>query len=466
MDTIAREPHDLVLADQSASSNAGHSAHPTFISSIAAIAGGQIACTAVATIAELCFARILGPAARGLVSLCLMSIAFGSLIGSLGSEATVVVWISRAKGKHSTWFPAVMLWVLTGCLIAVSAWGFVYWKWHPSFLKGLTPELAVLVLVAIPATVFFSMSMALFVGEERFRLRSLLALLNRVTGLAGFFVCLAFLGRRPDAAILGNLFGLIAGIAVSLPFLDHFFRRGWRIQDARENLFPTMMFGIRGQAGNLASFFSYRLDVFVVNYFLDAWQVGLYTLGVLISEALWQLPAIVSVALFPRTARTVGAGADAFTCMVVRQVLLITLLMALLVAVASPFAVPLLFGSRYSSSIAVIWWILPGTVALSLGKVIAADLTGRGKNIHLPISASIGFLLTITLDFLLIPIMGIQGAALASSVAYLAAAGYLFVVIQRELRTSWTTLLVPTRDEWRVFERFWLLLRLRFGAAR
>jgi O-antigen/teichoic acid export membrane protein len=395
-----------------------------------------------------------------------MSIAFGSLIGSLGSEATVVVWISRAKGKHSTWFPAIMLWVLTGCLIAVSAWGLVYWKWHPSFLKGLTPELAVLVLVAIPATVFFSMSMALFVGEERFRLRSLLALLNRVTSLAGFFICLAFLGRRPDTAILGNLFGLIVGISVSFLFLHHFFHRGWRIQDARENLFPTMMFGIRGQAGNLASFFSYRLDVFVVNYFLDAWQVGLYTLGVLISEALWQLPAIVSVALFPRTARTVGAGADAFTCMVVRQVFLITLLMALLVAVVSPFAVPLLFGSRYSSSVAVIWWILPGTVALSLGKIIAADLTGRGLNIHLPISASIGFVLTIALDFLLIPLMGIQGAALASSVAYLAAAGYLFVVIQRELRTSWTTLLVPTSIEWRVFERFWLLLRARFSAAR
>ncbi len=466
MDGIARKPHGVVLADGIVDSDSAQITRPTFISSITTIAGGQIACTAVAAIAELCFARLLGPASRGLVSLCLMSIAFGALIGSLGSEATVVVWISKSKGRHSTWVPAVLLWVFLGCLAAVSAWCVVYWKWHPSFLKGLTPRLAILVLVAIPVTVFFSMLMALFVGEEKFRLRSMMALLNRVTSLTGFFLCVALLGRRPDTAILGNLLGLIVAVCVSLIFLRHFFDRGWRLKDARENLLPTMFFGIRGQAGNLASFFSYRLDVFVVNYFLDAAQVGLYTLGVLVSEALWQLPSIVSVALFPRTARTVGTGADAFTCSVVRQVFLITVLTALLVAVVSPIAVPLLFGSRYSSSVPVIWWILPGTVALSLGKIIAADLTGRGLNTHLPISASIGFVLTIGLDFLLIPRMGIQGAALASSVAYLAAAGYLFVVIQRELRTSWSTLLVPTSTEWRVFERFWLLLRMRFGAAR
>jgi O-antigen/teichoic acid export membrane protein len=459
---VAQEHIDRIPPKSEAwSGSHGHSP-PSFFASVVAITGGQLGCIAVASLAELCFARLLGPSSRGLVSLCLMSIAFGALIGSLGSEATVVVWISRSKGRHSTWFPAVVLWVLSGCLLAVSAWAVVYWKWHPVFLKGLTPELALLVLVAIPATVFFSMLMALFVGEERFHLRSLIALLNRISSLAGFFLFVLVLGRRAETAVLGNATGLVVGICVALVFLRHFFRGAWRLGEARENLFPTMIFGIRGQAGNLASFFSYRLDVFVVNYFLDASQVGLYTLGVLVSEALWQLPGIVSVALFPRTARTIGAGADQFTCMILRQVFLITFVVGLVVAAASPIAIPLLFGARYLPSVPVIWWILPGTIALSLGKVIAADLTGRSLNFHLPISASIGFLITILLDLFLIPRMGIQGAALASSIAYLAAAGYLFVVIQRELKTSWTTLVIPTKTEWLAYQRLWLAFRMRF----
>jgi stage V sporulation protein B len=435
---------------------------PNFISSILAIAGGQLGCAAIAAIAELCFARLLGPNFRGLVSLCLMSIAFGALVGSLGSEATVVVWISRFKGGHSSWFPAVALWVVIGCLLAVSAWSILYWKFHPIFLKGLTPELAFLVLATIPATVFFSMLMALLVGEERFQLRSWIAVLNRACSLIAFFLCIALMGRRAEAAIVGNLVGLIAGVSVAAVFLWHFFGGEWQFREARHSLVPTMIFGIRGQAGNLASFFSYRLDVFVVNYFLDASQVGLYTLGVLVSEALWQLPGVVSVALFPRTARTVGAGANEFTCMVLRQVFLTTGAAALVIAAVSPWAIPLLFGARYAPSVPVIWWILPGTVALSLGKVIAADLTGRSLNKHLPISAFIGFVITILLDLVLIPRMGIQGAALASSLAYLLATGYLFFVIQRELKTSGRNLLIPTRAEWLAYVRLWEAIRARF----
>jgi O-antigen/teichoic acid export membrane protein len=459
--SAAQEPIGFILT-KPAGSGRWEKTPPSFISSLVTIAGGQLGCTAVAALAELSFARLLGPASRGLVSLCLMSIAFGALIGSLGSEATVVVWISRFRGKHAAWFPAVALWVFSGCLVAVCVWAGLYWQWHPTFLKGLTPELALLVLVTIPATVSFSMLMALLVGEERFRLRSVIALLNRISSLGAFFLCVLLFGRRPETAILGNLIGLVAGVCVACVFLRHFFRGAWRIVQARENLFSTMMFGIRGQAGNLASFFSYRLDVFVVNYYLDASQVGLYALGVLVSEALWQLPGVVSVALFPRTARTVGAGADSFTCTVLRQVFLVTLVAGFLVAACSPIAIPLLFGARYALSVPVIWWILPGTIALSLAKVIAADLTGRGLNIHLPISASLGFALTILLDLLLIPRMGIQGAALASSVAYLAAAGYLFIVIQRELKTPWGTLFLPTAAEWLVYQRLWLAYRMRF----
>jgi O-antigen/teichoic acid export membrane protein len=391
-----------------------------------------------------------------------MSIALGCMVGSLGSEATVVLWISRFKENHSTWFPAVALWVASGCLLAVSAWTLLYWKAHPAFLKGVTPGLAILVLWSIPVSVLFSMLMAMFVGEERFRLRSLIALINRFASLLAFLICVPLLGRGAEPAIVGSLVGLLVGVWIAFVFLRHFFRGAWKIMEARKQLIPTVLFGIRGQAGTLASFFSYRLDVFVVNYFLDASQVGLYALGVIVSEALWQLPAIVAVALFPRTARTVGAGAEGFTCMILRQVSLITIAAALLIALASPFVIPLIFGARFAPSVPVIWWILPGTAALSLGKVIAADLTARGLNGHLPVSALVGLVLTLTLDFLLIPRMGIQGAALASSVAYFGSAAYLFVVIRRELKTSWRSLLLPSFAELLTYGRLWFSLRARF----
>jgi O-antigen/teichoic acid export membrane protein len=391
-----------------------------------------------------------------------MAIGFGCMIGSLGTEATVVVWISKFKNNRTAWFPAVVLWVINGCSLALVAWAILYWKWQPVFLKGVTTKLAFLVLGSIPVSVTFSVLMAMLVGEERFRLRSLIALMNRLASLLAFLICVPLLGRTAETAIVGNLVGVVVGVWIAGAYLQHFFRGAWKIQDARQQLIPTMLFGIRGQLGTLASFFSYRLDVFVVNYFLDTSQVGLYALGVIISEALWQLPAIVAVALFPRTARTLQEGAEAFTCMILRQVSFITIVAALLIAATSPFVIPLVFGARFAPSVPVIWWILPGTVALAVGKVIAADLTARGLNIHLPISAFIGLALTLMLDFILIPKMGIQGAALASSVAYLGAAIYLLVVMKRALQTSWNGLLLPSVDEMRAYPRFWSQFRNRY----
>ena len=435
----------------------------SFISNLLTIAGGQFGCIAIAAIAEICFARLLGPAPRGLISLCLMAVAFGAMVGSLGSEAVVVVWISRFRGHHhSVWFPAVMTWIVGGSLLAASAWAVLYWRLHPSFLKGITPGLALLVLWSIPVTVLFSVLMAMLVGEERFSLRSVIALVNRVAALLGFCIVVLALGRTAETAIIGNLVGLLVALAVATAALRHFFRNSWQIVRAQAQLVPTVLFGIRGQAGTLASFFSYRLDVFVVNYFLDASQVGLYSLGVIISEALWQLPAIVAIALFPRTARTVGAGAEDFTCMILRQVSFITFVAAFLIALACPIAIPLIFGARFAPSIPVVWWILPGTVALSLGKVVAADLTARGLVNHLPVSAILGMILTLVLDFLLIPRLGIQGAAIASSVAYLGSGVYLLAVIRRNLNTSWKNLLWPTFAELQGYARFWWLFRARF----
>jgi O-antigen/teichoic acid export membrane protein len=438
----------------------------SFASNLVAIAGGQFGCVAIAGLTELCFARLLGPAPQGLISLCLMSVVFGAVVGSIGSEATAVVWISKAKGHPETWFSAVMLWVASGTAIACTLWAVIYWRWHPKFLKGLTPGLAWLVLLAIPATVLFSMVTALFAGEERFRLRSLVALINRVSYLAIFLLCIPLLGRRPEAGVLGYLGGLVVASFIGWTYLRHFFREIWKIGKARESLLPTLSFGVRGQSGTLATFFSYRLDVFMVNYFLDASQVGLYSLGVLISETLWQLPGIVSTALCPRTARTVDSGADSFTSMVLRQVFLMTMVVGLAIAVFSPFVLPLIFGARFAPSVAVIWWILPGTIMLALGKVCGADLVGRGLVIHTPISSYIGMVLTLILDWFLIPSMGIRGAALASSIAYFAAGGYLLFMVKREVKTSWKTLLLPTLTELLAYKRFWLQLRERFGSRQ
>jgi len=432
---------------------------PAFTSSLLAILGGQAASGAVALLTEITYARLLGPAARGVISLCLMSMAFGSLLAGLGGEGVVVYWASRSHKKTSGWIPAVLFWGCLGCAVAGVLWILAYWQLHLPVLRGISPRSARVVLVGIPAAVLFAYMMALASGTERFRLRSACAALRQAVGITSFVFLVLLIGRNVEAALWGNLVGLAVGSLVALLLLRNDIRRNWRIDGTVEHLKATLSYGLRGQVGNLATFFSYRLDVFIVNYFLDPAQLGFYALGVVVSEALWQIPQAAASALFPRTARTVEHDATEFTCFILRQVLLITTLCGIAVAALSPFVIPVVFGARFGPSVPVIWWILPGTIALSLGKVACADLAGRGKNGYSSVFAFICLAVTAFLDWFLIPRMGIIGAAFASSIAYFLDALLILVALRHELRVSWRSVLIPARSDVEAYRLAWFRLR-------
>jgi len=429
----------------------------SFTSNLGAVLGGQVSCAVVVLFIQASYARLLGPAGRGQISLCLMVVSLGVLLGSLGIEYPLVLWTADAKQKPSQWLPAVLLADILGAAVTCTLWLVVFWRWHPSFLKGMTPGLGLIALVSIPLSISVSYLMSILTGLERFRLRSGLALANQLVGLLSMLLLVWFFGKRPEVALLGSQLGLVFCLLLTVFFLrDFFFRGTWDLRAAGTKFYSAVSFGARGQLGNLATFFNYRLDVFIVNYYLDASQVGLYSVGVLVSEALWQLPHAASLALFPRTVRTLHQGATEFTCFVIRQVLLTACLSSAALALLSPFVIPLIFGARFVPSVPVIWWILPGIIALSVAKVICADLAARGKPEFSSIFAFVALVVTVALDLLLIPRMGIKGAALASSATYIVQTSLLLLALKHQLRVPWKSLFVPSSSEAVAYQMAWL----------
>src|SRR3984893_59517 len=186
----------------------------SFASSVASVVGGQVACALLALVTEICYARVLGPAGRGQISLCLMAIAFGVLVGGMGGEGTIILWSADARRRATTWLPAVLLWGFLGCVLTCSFWVFAYWKWHPAFLRNLNPILAIIVLLSIPIGVFFDYQIGMLVGEERFKTRAGVATASQAAGLLGF-AALLFFGRNPENAMWGNLLGILVGVGIA-----------------------------------------------------------------------------------------------------------------------------------------------------------------------------------------------------------------------------------------------------------
>jgi O-antigen/teichoic acid export membrane protein len=186
----------------------------------------------------------------------------------------------------------------------------------------------------------------------------------------------------------------------------------WRVLRAQVG------FGVQGQMGNVLQLLNYRFDKYVVLPFVGWSGVGIYAVAVGVTESIWFIANAVAVVLLPRLTSAQSDEAALFTPVVCRNTLLLSLLAAAGLGVLSPLLLPLFFGADFSPSVTAVWWLLPGTVALSGTKILSSYIFSRGKPLINTYITVASLAVTLALDFALIPFFGVPGAAAASSVAY------------------------------------------------
>jgi O-antigen/teichoic acid export membrane protein len=236
----------------------------------------------------------------------------------------------------------------------------------------------------------------------------------------------------------------------------------------RDLLWQAARFGMQGQLSNLIQLLNYRLDSYLVLLLVNASGVGLYAVGVALSEGMWLIANSVSVVLLVNLTSGDDANAARMTPIVCRNTLLVTAAGSIVAAGLSPFAVPLIFGDAFDDAVLPFLWLLPGTVALAGTKILAAYVFSRGRPL---INAQIAFatlVVTVTADLLLIPPFEVAGAAAASSFAYCCSLALSAVAYRRLSGGSITDALLPRRSDapYYIEGAHALLGRLRRSEAR
>jgi O-antigen/teichoic acid export membrane protein len=181
----------------------------------------------------------------------------------------------------------------------------------------------------------------------------------------------------------------------------------------------TLSYGIKAHTSNILTFLNYRLDMFLVNAFLNPTAVGYYTVAVALAEKLWFLSHSASTVLFPRVASERDeVRRKEFTPLVSRNVLLIAIVGAALIFLLSKWVILLFYSEVYIFSVRPLQILLPGIIALSVSRVLANDVAGRGHPILNAYLAGVTLVTNIGLNILWIPCLGIEGAALSSTISY------------------------------------------------
>src|SRR5690606_18694128 len=193
----------------------------------------------------------------------------------------------------------------------------------------------------------------------------------------------------------------------------------------------ALRMGLAGQVGNILSFLNLRLDLLLVPALLRLDAAGIYFVATRVAEVVGQASNAAAAMLFPHVAAQEDRHDTTTTERTSRLTLLATFVAAVGLAVLSTPVLGWFFGDAYRAGALALVWLLGGMLPLALARVRGADLKGRGRPGLVSIGTGAGAVVTVVANLVLIPPFGIEGAAVASVVAYLASAVTMAVFYRR-----------------------------------
>lgn len=373
----------------------------------------------IGLLAATIIARILGPEKQGQYTLAILLPTILFTFFNSGISISTVYFIGQERFSdsevyHSNFFISFLL-----SILSISVGLLAVFFLSDYFFTNISVQLLLYTLLIIPI-IFIQKNLQSFLhSKENFSKLNFVVILNQL-GL--LFFSLVFIWLL-DLAVLGAILSFactqLLMAVVSYFIIKKEYSLGFSFKVSKQYLKESLIFGLKGHVSNILTFLSYRVDIFLIAYFLDDISVGVYSIAVLLVERVWLIPQAVSSVLFARVSNLKTDDEKTnFTAFASRNSLFLTLITGVGLAVLSPWLIDFLFGIDFKDSISPFLYMIPGVILFSLSKVLANDFVGRGFP---EVNSYIALFVAITnlvLNVLLIPNMGLKGAAISTSICY------------------------------------------------
>lgn len=230
----------------------------------------------------------------------------------------------------------------------------------------------------------------------------------------------------------------------------------------------TVQLGLRYHPGKAAFLLLRRVDVLILNGLASARLVGLYTLAVSVAELINLMTNSVANVLTGRQFGGTDAESVQATALSARINLVVGAVLGLGLVAVAPVLVPFVYGTEFRASVPALLALVPGIVILAWVRGVDAYFVRRNKPLLVSLLGIGSVVLNVALNFLLIPLWGIVGASVASSLTYLGYAVACVIAFARLASVSWRQVLPSSTDlrQLAAYLRTRVLRRAGSGAAR
>lgn len=357
-------------------------------------------------------ARGLGPSGYGELSLFLaLTLGVSQVAGSWPFLAVPVLG-ARSKSVAAAFRPAAIvaaLATLAALVIALPLAALIMSDSPVSLLALLLYSVALIGLQGV---------YGVLQAEGRMRGIAGVQTMERLTGLAALLIvgAVATLTVRGSEALLAIV--AAATCIAAFVFVTPEALRG-RADDSPDHLVSTVMKAV-GAMG-IVSVCAYGVawvDIYVLDAFRSHEEVGIYSLAYQVFTFAAQLGSLWAVAALPRHARLEVAGEDLLSRLPMERTLTVTRLWSAAIAalaVASIFALPVVFGADFEQAVVPMTILLAGAIYLAGYFAVLPAFVAGGRTRFLAKVSVIAVGINIGLDIALVPTLGFNGPAIATA---------------------------------------------------
>ena len=271
-----------------------------------------------------------------------------------------------------------------------------------------------------------------FLGKERvatYNWLFLIQILTQVTMMAVFIFVLDL--RTAKALLYSQLCGYSLATLVGWMLLIPSLKREGH-DPLKDSLKEMFHYGAFLQLSTLVTTLNKRLSLYLLKTHCDERSIGVYALGTQVTEGVNIIGQSIGLVEFSSLSNTEKEErASQLTLRLMKIAVLLTIAALLVIGLLPSSFFEWLFSGEFGNIRLIILLMAPGVVFLSAHTVLYNYFSGTGQPKHNLYASLIGLAVTLVAALVLIPWLGIRGAAVTSSLAYMSMFVYQWLVFRR-----------------------------------
>ena len=386
-------------------------------------------------------AKVLGVEGLGLVGLILAAISIAVMFCGILAGNAIVYFMNRYS-MRAVFVPSYC-WIPVGAGLACGGMAII----------GLLPEgygWDIYILSILTSLV--AANSRFLLGKNHIIGFNLTFILQG--GLLFFFLLFFYygLGRQDVAAYLFGVYvtngiAFVVSLLLLLPLLKE--------EPNHQRAFPLSLrlkemfaYGLWGSADNIAEILTTRLNYFLIRRFAGLGSVGLLDAGTKISESVWHINRSIGFIEYSRVAQT----NDPFEQKQITLRFFKLTFCVVLLAIGCVLLIPewvytdYLFSAEFAGMRNVIIGLSAGIIAMACNSILSQYFIGSGKIRYSAASSFVGLLSLLASGYLLIPVYGVVGSAVSSSIAFSFMLIFSLIVFCRKTGTRLSEFQIGKKD--------------------